>query len=58
MDFSGFLSATTVLSINIANKGLPASTLTSEALEEVNIACDMALELDSTQQKVRPAEPD
>ncbi|KAJ9056535.1 U4/U6-U5 snRNP complex subunit prp31 [Entomophthora muscae] len=52
VDFSGFLVATTVLSINIANKGLPTSTLTPEALEEVNIACDMALELESTQQKV------
>ncbi|KAJ9080775.1 U4/U6-U5 snRNP complex subunit prp31 [Entomophthora muscae] len=52
VDFSGFLVATTVLSINIANKGLPTSTLTPEALEEVNIACDMALELESTQQKL------
>lgn len=51
IDFS-FLSATTVLSINIANQGLPTSTLTPEALAEVNLACDMALELDDTQQKL------
>ncbi|KAI0243948.1 U4/U6-U5 snRNP complex subunit prp31 [Massospora cicadina] len=51
IDFS-FLSATTILSINIANQGLPTSTLTPEALAEVNLACDMALELDNTQQKL------
>lgn len=52
LDFSGVLSSTTVLSINIANQGLPPSTLTASALEEVYKACDMALELELTQKKL------